>query len=102
MLTVRRPTGRLVGYAGLDPTDAQRWQLTEGLDPTRELFGIERIYRDPKVQQFALEYGVTLASDPLEVVRATQALSVPVISMMTTEFSRVQISGMLDPSHNKR
>lgn len=93
---VRRPTGRLVGYAGLDPTDAERWQLSEGLDPARELFGIERIYRDPKVQQLALAWGVTLTGDPLAAMRTAQTLALPVVSPISAELNRAQVEALLD------
>lgn len=97
---IRRPTGVLVGYAGLDPTDPERWRFTEGLKPELELFGIDRIHREANVKQAALKHGLTLVNDPLEVLRVAQCMSLPVVSPMSPELSRTQIQMLLDPAIN--
>lgn len=93
---IRRPDGTLVGYAGLDPTDPERWQLTEGLDPSRELFGIERIHQEAHVKKAAFEHGLTLVDDPLEVLRVAQRMSLPVVAALGTEITRVQVGILLN------
>jgi hypothetical protein len=92
---VRGPDGTLVGYAGLDPKDPERWRLTEGVDPSRELFGIERIHRNVRVKVAAIEHGVTLASDPLEAVRIAQQMSLAVVAPLRPGLGREEIMRMM-------
>lgn len=100
---IRRADGTVMAYAGLSPKPGEaeeRWRFPSGFQRSLELFGIERVHQDQAVLQQALEQGLTLAEDPLEVLRLVQSGMLAVVSPMGPELGEPQIAMLLDPKIN--
>ncbi len=100
---IRRPDGTVAGYVGLSPRPDEpegRWRFPSGFQRSLELFGIDRVHRNQDAHQEALERGLTLAEDPLEVLRLVQAGTLAVVSPMGAELGAPQIVLLLDPTIN--
>lgn len=93
---VRSVEGVLVGYAGLVPGPTDRWHITDGIDPQRDLFGLSRIFLDTRTRSAAIEHGITLVDDPLEVVRTAGRTALPVVSSLTPDLTDNQVEALLD------
>jgi DNA primase len=100
---IRSADGTVMAYVGLSPKpeDAEgRWRFPSGFQRSLELFGIDRVHQDEKVRQQALEQGLTLAEDPLEVLQLVQSGTLAVVSPMGAELGEPQIAMLLDPKVN--
>jgi DNA primase len=96
---IRRADGTVMAYVGLSPKAEEaegRWKFPSGFQRSLELFGIERLHQD----QAVLQQGLTLAEDPLEVLRLLQSGTRAVVSPMGPELGEPQIAMLLDPKIN--
>jgi DNA primase len=100
---IRRADGMVMAYVGLSPKAEDPeglWRFPSGFQRSLELFGIDRIHADEVVRQQALEHGLTLADDPLEVLRLQQDGVLTAVSPMGSKLSAEQIAMLLDPKIN--
>jgi DNA primase len=100
---IRNRTGQLVAYAGrsLKENDAAgEWRFPSGFRRSLELFGIDRLALDAATRQAAKEGGLTLALDPLEVVKLCREGILAAVSPMGPDLSEEQMELLLDPDLN--
>lgn len=100
---IRRTDGTVMAYVGLSPKAEDpdgRWRFPAGFQRSLELFAIDRVHQNPEVREQALALGLTLAEDPLEVLRLQASGALAVVSPMGPELSAEQIAMLLDPKVN--
>lgn len=100
---IRRADGMVMAYVGLSPKAEDPeglWRFPSGFQRSLELFAIDRIHQVPAAREQALEHGLTLADDPLEVLRLHESGVLAAVSPMGPELSNEQIALLLDPKIN--
>lgn len=103
VVPIRNRAGEIVAYIGRSLKDDDpegKWRFPSGFKKSQELFGADRLARDPETREAVVRYGIILVEGCFDVISLVEKGFKNTVSALGSDVSAAQRHLLLDPELN--